>query len=269
MDIQDYNFAEKSIHNYARILGAIANFYIKSETDYSHSNLSWNDEKKVLETRIIHLPNNFVATIEYHPNHFHFHISTNCPNLKDPLVLSRNNNLNYIIRTFQNNFNLINLDGQGFTVAKLPYPEILQSDVKPLQPTKDAIHLFEKIRTGTNQVLVNYLKEYDLNSEIRIWPHNFDTGIYCKHSNGIEQFAGYAPADSISEFPYYYNSFYKDGKAFLPNFDEQLSFWNWVNSNWKGAIYPLGNPNEVDFFLSNGIHFFKQTTNKFLNINTF
>lgn len=29
MDIQDYNFAEKSIHNYARILGAIANFYTK------------------------------------------------------------------------------------------------------------------------------------------------------------------------------------------------------------------------------------------------
>lgn len=75
----------------------------------------------------------------------------------------------------------------------------------------------------------------------------------------------YAPADAISEFPYFYNSFYKDGKAYLPNINQQLDFGYWMNSNWKGVIYPFKEPNEVDLFLSNGALFLKQTTNKFLN----
>ena len=111
MKINDYILAEKSIHNYAKIIGEISNLYLLKQDDFSHTNMVWDSDKKVLKSREIVLPNNFIATIEYHPNHFHFHIATNCPKLKEPMVLTRNNNLNYIIKTFQNNLNLIGLEG--------------------------------------------------------------------------------------------------------------------------------------------------------------
>ena len=265
MKNNDYILAEKSIHNYAKIIGEISNLYLLKQDDFSHTNMVWDSDKKVLKSREIVLPNNFIATIEYHPNHFHFHIATNCPKLKEPMVLTRNNNLNYIIKTFQNNLNLIGLEGGKIQNMDLPYPEYLSYTEKPFLPSKNAIHLFEKIRTNVNNTLLELLTHNNFKSEVRIWPYNFDTGIYCKHPDGLEQFGGYAPADAISEFPYFYNSFYKDGKAFLPNINQQLDFGYWMNSNWKGVIYPFKEPNEVDLFLSNGALFLKQTTNKFLN----
>ena len=84
MTIQDYILAEKSIHNYAKIIGSITDLFVEKEEGYSHTNMAWDNEERILISREINLPNNFVANIEYHPNHFHFHINTNCPNLKDP-----------------------------------------------------------------------------------------------------------------------------------------------------------------------------------------
>ncbi len=264
-DIQGYIFADKSIHNYARIMGEIANFYIKKEDDYSHTNLEWDSKNNVLKSRPILLPNDFEATIEYHPNHFHFHISTNCPNLRDPLIITKNNNLNYIINTFKTNLALLGLNEQKLSTIKLAYSEILQNEKAPLQPSKNGIHLFEKLRSGANLVLNRYLISNKLSSEIRIWPHNFDTGIFCKHDNNIEQYAGFAPADSLSEFPYFYNSFYKDGIAqdFVKN--EQLALGKVINSNWKGAIYILDDVENLDDFLISGVSFFENSTNIFFN----
>ncbi len=53
----------------------------------------------------------------------------------------------------------------------------------------------------------------------------------------------------FQQFPYFYNSFYKDGKSILLNINQQLDFGYWMNSNWKGVIYPFKEPNEVDLFL--------------------
>lgn len=265
MNIKDYIVAEKSIHNYVRIMGEISDLFIDSTSDYSHTNLAWIPQSKVLQTRNIHLPNGFEASIEYHPNHFHFHISTDCPNIKNPLILTKNNNLNYIINTFQNNLKLIGLEGKNLTDVKLAFPELLHNSLRPMHPSKDAIHLFEKIRTESFQILENYLKKNDLESDIRIWPHNFDTGIFCKHANGIEQFAGYAPADSLSDLPYFYNSFYKDNKAYIFETSEKLKTGKIINEAWKGAIYTLDDPNNVDKFIKNASSFFEQTSNIFLN----
>ena len=82
MKINDYILAEKSIHNYAKIIGEISNLYLLKQDDFSHTNMVWDSDKKVLKSREIVLPNNFIATIEYHPNHFYFHIATNGSNKK-------------------------------------------------------------------------------------------------------------------------------------------------------------------------------------------
>lgn len=263
--IQDYIFADKSIHNYARIMGEIANLYIKKEDDYSHTNLEWDFKNKVLKSRSISLPNGFEAIIEYHPNHFHFHISTNCPNLRDPLIITKNNNLKYIIDTFKANINLLGLDDQKLDNVKLADHEILQKDKSPIQPSKNGIHLFEKIRSGVNLVLNRYLVNNKLNSDIRLWPHNFDTGIFYKYDDNIEQYAGFAPADNLSEYPYFYNSFYIDGVMKNLETNEELLLGKIINSNWKGAIYTLDEIENVDDFLISGVTFLENSTNIFFN----
>lgn len=264
-DIQDYIFADKSIHNYARIIGEISNLYIKKEKDFSHTNLVWDSKDKILKSRPISLPNGFEAIIEYHPNHFHFHILTNCPNLRDPLVLTKKNSLDHIIDTFKTSINLLGLDDQKLDSVKLAHPEILQKDKIPIQPSKNGIHLFEKIRSGANLVLNRYLINNKLSSEIRLWPHNFDTGVFIKHENNIEQYAGFAPADTLSEYPYFYNSFYKEGIAQDLLTNEELLHGKIINSNWKGAVFPLEDIENLEDFLISGVSFFESSTNIFFN----
>lgn len=246
-------------------MGEIANLYIKKEDDYSHTNLEWDFKNKVLKSRSISLPNGFEAIIEYHPNHFHFHISTNCPNLRDPLIITKNNNLKYIIDTFKANINLLGLDDQKLDNVKLADHEILQKDKSPIQPSKNGVHLFEKIRSGVNLVLNRYLVNNKLNSDIRLWPHNFDTGIFYKYDDNIEQYAGFAPADNLSEYPYFYNSFYIDGVMKNLKTNEELLLGKIINSNWKGAIYTLDEIENVDDFLISGVTFLENSTNIFFN----
>lgn len=264
-EIQEYIFADKSIHNYARIIGKIVSLYIEKEDDYSHTSLEWDSKNRILKSRPILLPNDFEATIEYHPNHFHYHISTNCPNLRDPLIITKNNNLNYVTNTFKTNLKLLGLNDQKLISIKLAYPDILQNDMPPLQPTKNGIHLFEKIRQNVNLILNRYLINNDLKSEIKIWPHNFDTAIHCKYDNNIEQYAGFAPADALSEFPYFYNSFYKDGIAQDLATNEKLLLGKSIDSKWKGAIYILNEIENLDDFLISGVSFFENSTNIFFN----
>ncbi|QDK77561.1 hypothetical protein EXU85_02695 [Spirosoma sp. KCTC 42546] len=82
-------------------------------------------------------------------------------------------------------------------------------------------------------------------SEVRIWPHHFDTGIYYSQTdaNGQEKaaiWAGYAIADALCNEPYFYLSGYNSMQPIDFASAPALSVGEWrTTSDWNGALLPI------------------------------
>ena len=106
----------------------------------------------------------------------------------------------------------------------------------------DASRLSEltHLRILAQLVLEKFLKIEGLNSEIRVWPHHFDTGIYSidKEDASIAIGAGLAIPDSVVNGHYFYLSVYKDHKAIVTEKLAPLAIGKWYNDGFVGAVLP-------------------------------
>jgi len=265
--IDNYIQAEQSIHNMARFLGAIAKAYNTPLPDYSHTNLRWCEINHHLETRTFTLPDGRPVWVSYHPAHLHFHIYVNDEKDNKKMVLVKNNSLSFVKNKFVSLLNSLGLNAESFT-AKLDFrfPQLLDVNDKLFLPDKMHLHLFEAIRNEANKHLHGYLQQSGLSSEVRVWENNFDTGIYCKHANGIDQYAGYAPADKEAyDKPYFYNSFFVNGKRVVPHNFKPSQNIIWETERWGGAILPMDRFDTVEDFLAAAPSFLTNTSEIFLS----
>lgn len=130
-------------------------------------------------------------------------------------------------------------------------------------------------RTRANTALLNLNTQTGLESDIRVWPHHFDTGIYyaVMDTNGTEEsaiWAGYSIADALSNEPYFYISGYRRDQPIDFNDAPNLITGKWLNSpDWKGAMLPLSvipGPEAIDTFLWESYSWLnKSTTQACLN----
>jgi len=88
--------------------------------------------------------------------------------------------------------------------------------------------------------LEKFLDAENLKSEIRVWPHHFDTGIYAidLQNNSIAIGAGMAIPDTVLDEHYFYLSVYKDHKAIPTENLAPLSIGKWHNEGFVGAVLP-------------------------------
>lgn len=122
---------------------------------------------------------------------------------------------------------------------KLTYP-ITDSFQFKLKDTAELKHLLD-LRILAQQSLRDFLDAQQLESEIRIWPHHFDTGAYTTidRDPGMAIGLGLAIPDSLSEVHYFYISGYKKHRAISPQALKPLSIGKWVNKDFKGGILPV------------------------------
>lgn len=263
--IQQFITTERIIGNVTRILGSIAKSFIPPVSDDSHTNLLWCNTNKHLITRTIVLTDGRHLNVSFHPGHLHIHFEIEGEHTHNHIVLLKGNSINYIqnrVIQFLNNFGL---DGDEINShLKYRYPEL--NDVAGKLPKLDSsmIKLFENIRCSANNSLSSYLVNNKIEAELpRVWPHNFDTGIFCVLKDDVQQYAGYAPADDkVCPVPYFYNSFYKNSEQLIGT--NVLEHAEWQTNNWKGAVLRLDSFNSVDDFLAASTQFLNQSSKSFL-----
>ncbi|GAB2583989.1 hypothetical protein [Spirosoma areae] len=106
-------------------------------------------------------------------------------------------------------------------------------------------------RTTANKALQALTDWSGRASEVRIWPHHFDTGVYYSQTDASRQekaaiWAGYAIADSICHEPYFYLSGYTTNQPIDFAAAPALSVGEWRNTaDWKGAMMPVSASNET------------------------
>jgi hypothetical protein len=263
MQIKEYMQEEQFLHNMARILGAMGQAYLPAKADESHTNMRWDSLKNRLEARNMPLPDGHAISISFHPHELHFHIACN---QQEYMVATKGNSLDFVLNKIAQTLGQYGLEGASFRQhLDYPYPQWNAVNGWLMQPEKSGLSTFQQIRSEANRHLEEFLQADKQHSEVRIWPHNFDTGIECTYGNGLLQYAGYSPADGeVYQRPYYYNSFYRNGRKIKPLQFPKLPHTIWETQRWGGAILPADAFTSWDDFLNAAPAFLQQTTGLFL-----
>ena len=155
-----------------------------------------------------------------------------------------------------------------FSALEFKFPERLNAENMMELPDSKSIQLQNEVRTVANNACTELLDQFAQESEIRVWPHNFDTGVYCNYDNGLEQYAGYSPGDSeASESPYFYNGFYNNGEKVIPKDYPGLEDGFWETKQWGGAILQLSAFDRPTEFENNAAQFLANSTKTILDQN--
>jgi hypothetical protein len=95
-------------------------------------------------------------------------------------------------------------------------------------------------RSLANHVLKDVGEHVQRDVEVRIWPHQFDTGIYYQWNNDLGIGSGLAMEDDSAGAPYFYISAYPGHDQIDYTKASTLSNGKWIKEgSWKGGILPI------------------------------
>lgn len=112
----------------------------------------------------------------------------------------------------------------------------------------NAITKESRLRKLANRALQNFLNQEQLKSNIRIWPHHFDTGAFVvlEGDSGKSVGMGMAIPDSLLDDHYFYLSVYKGHDAIDTSNFSTLTLGEWKNQGFKGAILSASKATEIE-----------------------
>lgn len=111
------------------------------------------------------------------------------------------------------------------------------------------------LRILANNALSTFLITEKLQSDIRIWPHHFDTGAFVVLEDGSGKSVGMGMAipDSLVNDHYFYISGYRGHDSMDTSNLGELSKGEWINEGFKGAALPASSVN-----IDEAVHFLQQ-----------
>ena len=118
-----------------------------------------------------------------------------------------------------------------------------------------------RLRILANGVLDSFLSSANLKSDIRIWPHHFDTGAFAilEDSSGKSIGMGMAIPDALINDHYFYLSGYHGHDGINTSGFKTLSMGEWKNEGFKGAVIAASNITNEE-----AIKFFEESYQEYL-----
>jgi hypothetical protein len=235
----NYLETDAMLHRAAQYLSSFGTQYLEKRDDDSQSNMLWNTDEGALYSRktddgqylTLHLAN--------------LSLTWNKESVKHSLELEGRSHgevcvwLHHIALRFgmeEYDFYL------NYTIetGKLR-PEQVFNDFDTTRATE-----LIAMRNLAQEVCEKTKEHFDLKTEIRIWPHHFDTGGFAAlPGSSIDIGFGIAIPDAIEGDYYLYASGYKDGKPMNTESFPQLEEGQWHHREFNGATLPLAD-NTVD-----------------------
>ncbi|MGB5237541.1 MAG: hypothetical protein WBM43_01345 [Flavobacteriaceae bacterium] len=243
------------IHIAAQYLAAAAISLLDSKKDDSHSNLGFSVEQQYMTTRALNDDGDHFAlslqdfslrwissssTLDFSLNkHKHHEVLSWIYSVLKPLELSDQ-------YRYEFHYSL---------PYELPENFLLEASAESLE--KDI-----SMRSLAQRVLSEVLQQHSMISEIRIWPHHFDTGAYAQLPNNSEISIGMGLAipDSMVDDYYFYLSGYKGNKPIDTISFESLANGEWARGDFQGAVLAAGDisKEEALLFFQEGITSYAQ-----------
>lgn len=244
------------MHLAAQYLAAAGICFVDKKEDDSHTNLGFSVEKGRLYTRNL---NNkaIVLSLSYDL----FVLEWNDTRDKSTLRLDGTTHmevLQWINRMVTNNN--ISIPYSYDIHYELPF-QIKDDYVFKLEDVS-ALQKLKEHRILAHTILREFLDRNTLDSEIRIWPHHFDTGAFASLEDETDLSIGVGlsiPDSSYNEYYFYISAYIGHHSVDTKNF-KRLSHGEWKNESFKGAILP-----STGVTINNGITFFEEALSAYKN----
>lgn len=223
----------QQLHLAAQYLATAGISFLEKKADDSHTNLGFSIEKARLET----WPLDSTGT-QLCLNYPEFALEWSS---KKALSLALNGKTHEEVITWvKNTAEQLGLPPYHFDLHyELPYT--MDSNFKFELSNSGQVEQLIQARTLVQQALTSFLEKENLSSEIRIWPHHFDTGAFTALNDGSGKSIGLGMAvpDTVVDDLYLYISGYRGHDTLRTWAFKSLTRGKWVNDAFKGAVLPV------------------------------
>ncbi len=231
----------ETLHRAAQYLAATANSQLDSQSDDSQANLKWDTEYLALGTRPLNKAGNLILSLNY-PD-FKLEWLEPGERIIDEFPL-QNKKHNEIMDWLSSSGEKIGLAKEiNFNISyEFPYGEPTGFEFK--QPTPEEFVVFGNHRSNAQKALEEVFEDQEEVSEIRVWPHHFDTGglvlLDKDFGAGTSLGLGLAIPDGMIKDFYYYAAAYSNSEL---DYSELMGLRHgmWMTDSWKGIALPASN----------------------------
>jgi hypothetical protein len=233
---------EKMLYLAAQYLAAAAISFLEKKEDDSHTNLRFNVENANLYSRPLNMMGDTLSL-----DYVNFALNWNSGDNPDSFSLDGRTHAEVLI-WLADIFSAANFDTPYNYAFHYDFPYSVDNDFKfrlsGLERLKELTHF----RVLAQLVMEKFLRTNQLDSEIRIWPHHFDTGANVTLENKKEMAVGFGLAvpDSLLNEHYFYISGNQGNGAMETSGFPSLTHGEWYSADFKGAVLPAVNMNEKE-----------------------
>ncbi len=236
---ETYTATDQRIHQLSQIIAKANRTYVTKSADHSHTNLAFDAIGCRMFGRWIDGHQRIVLTLNLKAFEFEWLSSAEEVLFAYPI---EGQTLSQIERRMEQDLTALGLNPAGFRdalhfeITSYPFKD------KPFERlSPQAIDHWAGYRQLANQaghLLMDHLQVF---SELRIWPHHFDTAIYIKPVESLGLGFGLAMEDSLLGEPYFYYSAYGlKGRTVNYSAQSSLQTGQWlISESWCGAVLPL------------------------------
>lgn len=237
--MQAYPITDQYLHQIVQIIAKTNQAFVPSTEEYSHSNLYYNVLSDRIQGRWItsgdrrmilsfHLASGQLQWLDSHETSLWSALATGKTYAElEQQALAGLQEVGLLAEAYPDKMPFEIPDYAFKSKAFAPFDPVALNEWRH----------FRRLAIFAAQLLMDHLQA---DSEIRIWPHHFDTGIYLEAADRPGMGFGLAMQDEMVGAPYFYLAAYpKEGKinyAQKPNLIK--GHWE-IHEGWKGAVLSL------------------------------
>ncbi|NMM48222.1 hypothetical protein [Marinigracilibium pacificum] len=228
-----------TLHKLSQYLSWVGSSYIEKADDFSHTNLGWD----AINSSLIGRWTSDGVRISFNFQEFSY-------KLEAPwhysIILPEDQTFGEVEELLRHLLIACGLTGSHFQPSddyQLPYE--FDSDEEVERPKSKYLSYWADCRSNADLMLHKLAAEYAGSSEVRVWPHHFDSGmvipIEVKNDKTLKSIGvGLSIADGLSNEPYFYLNYFSknDEKGSLVDLEDSDA--RTINKkHFKGYILPL------------------------------
>lgn len=243
--------ASESLHRALQYLAAASKSFLPAKDDDSHTNVGWNSDSKNFETHPFNKGGLALAlNLEVFSLDFIHPVSG--IEASFPLGGARHLDIvNWLER--ERLFCKIDKDYKFELHYELPYKKGFEDSLTYPKIKEAELKSHIQMRWLANKSLELASSHFDVFSDIRIWPHHFDTGAigYQLNEKGSSFGLGLSVPDDVSDDYYFYVSKYNENESVNVSRFSKLKNGEWKFDGWNGAVLHASEkslPGVISFF---------------------
>lgn len=237
--MQEYTHTDKQIHWLSQVIAKVNRAFLAEKEDDSHTNLYFDAISARLVGRWIETPQGkILCTLNITNQSFEW-LNTRLQSQSVVTILNKEIKvLEQEVSEYPKSLGLT-IDNIS-SPLHFEIPDYQISAIRPGELTQEGIKKWSKIRELANNACLAITGYVQAESEIRIWPHHFDTGIYSRLTNSLGVGFGLATEDPMVGEPYFYLAGYSSENPIQYEGLPKLSAGKWLTGEgWNGAVLPL------------------------------